>query len=46
MSIGSSVTFTTAGPHAAIVQANGEEIGRARFYVAAGEPAGQEFGPA
>ena len=45
MSIGSSVTFATPGPHAAVVQANGEEIGRARFYVAAGEPTGQEFGP-
>ena len=46
MSIGTGVTFSTAGPHAAIVQANGEEIGRARFYVAAGEPSGQELGPA
>ena len=33
MSIGTTATFTTAGPHAAVVQANGEEIGRARFYV-------------
>ena len=41
MSIGSSATFETAGPHAAVVHANGEEIGRARFYVAAAETAGQ-----
>jgi hypothetical protein len=45
MSIGTAATFTTAGPHAAVVQANGEEIGRARFYVTAGAPNGQEFGP-
>ena len=44
MSIGTSVTFETSGPHAAIVQADGEEIGRARFYVTAGPPPGaQEF---
>jgi hypothetical protein len=43
MSIGTSVTFTTSGPHAAVVQADGEEIGRARFYVTAGPPPGQEF---
>ena len=46
MSIGTAATFTTAGPHAAVVQANGEEIGRARFYVTAGEPNGQELGSA
>lgn len=34
MSIGTTATFTTAGPHAAVVQVNGEEIGRARFYLA------------
>jgi hypothetical protein len=45
MSIGTAATFTTAGPHAAVVHADGEEIGRARFYVAAALPEGQEFGP-
>jgi len=45
MSIGTAATFTTAGPHAAVVQADGEEIGRARFYVTAGAPNGQELGP-
>jgi hypothetical protein len=45
MSIGASATFATAGPHAAIVEADGEEIGRARFYVTAGVVDGQEFGP-
>jgi hypothetical protein len=33
MSIGTSATFRTAGPHAAVVQVNGEELGRARFYL-------------
>ena len=33
MSIGTTATFTTAGPHAAVVQVNGEELGRARFYL-------------
>ena len=36
MSIGVGATFETHGPHAAVVQADGGEIGRARFYVAAG----------
>ena len=44
MSIGTTATFTSAGPHAAVVHANGEEIGRARFYVTGGPPAGQEPG--
>ena len=35
MSIGTSATFETSGPHAAVVHADGEEIGRARFYVTA-----------
>ena len=43
MSIGTAATFSTAGPHAAVVHADGEEIGRARFYVAVGVPDGQEF---
>jgi hypothetical protein len=33
MSIGASATFSTSGPHAAVVQVNGEELGRARFYL-------------
>jgi hypothetical protein len=33
MSIGTKATFSGAGPHAAVVLADGEEIGRARFYV-------------
>ncbi len=37
MSIGFSANFQNSGPHAAVVQANGEEIGRARFYVTAAE---------
>jgi hypothetical protein len=36
MSIGVGATFETHGPHAAVVQADGEEIGGARFYVADG----------
>jgi hypothetical protein len=36
MSIGAGATFTVQGPHAAVVEADGEEIGRARFYVASG----------
>jgi hypothetical protein len=37
MSIGTTATFENAGPHAAVVHADGEEIGRARFYVASGD---------
>jgi hypothetical protein len=33
MSIAATATFATAGPHAAVVTVNGEEIGRARFYL-------------
>jgi uncharacterized protein DUF6941 len=36
MSIGTAATFSTQGPHAAVVQINGEEIGRARFYLMEG----------
>lgn len=39
ISIGISASFETAGPHAAIVEADGNEIGRARFYVTAGDGA-------
>jgi hypothetical protein len=46
MSIGTRATFATSGPHAAVVQANGEEIGRARFYVSVeGTPGNQELTP-
>jgi uncharacterized protein DUF6941 len=38
MSIGASATFTAAGPHAAVVQVDGEELGRARFYLMEGAP--------
>ena len=33
MSIGTSTTFCTAGPHAAVVHVDDEELGRARFYL-------------
>lgn len=33
MSIGTTATFSTPGPHAAVVLVNDEELGRARFYV-------------
>ena len=42
MSIGVTATFSTAGPHAAVVQVNGEELGRSRFYLMEGE--GPEVG--
>jgi uncharacterized protein DUF6941 len=38
MSIGASATFNASGPHAAVVQVDSEEIGRARFYLMEGEP--------
>lgn len=38
MSIGVAATFSTAGPHAAVVQVDGEELGRARFYLTEGLP--------
>jgi hypothetical protein len=38
MSIGTTATFNTSGPHAAVVQINGEELGRARFYLNEGPP--------
>jgi Family of unknown function (DUF6941) len=41
MSIGTSATFSTHGPHAAVVQVNGEELGRARFYLMEGPPAAE-----
>lgn len=36
MSVGTSASFGTAGPHAAVVKVNGEELGRARFYLTEG----------
>lgn len=38
MSIGASASFNASGPHAAVVQVDGEEIGRARFYLMEGTP--------
>lgn len=38
MSIGTQATFSSSGPHAIVVQVNGQEIGRSRFYL-------QESGP-
>jgi hypothetical protein len=38
MSIAATATFNTAGPHAAVVQVNGEELARARFYLMEGGP--------
>jgi hypothetical protein len=38
MSIATSVTFSSQGPHAAVVMIDGEELGRARFYLMEGEP--------
>jgi uncharacterized protein DUF6941 len=32
-SLGAQVTFETTGPHAVIVEVDGDEIGRSRFYV-------------
>src|SRR4029077_6949545 len=40
MAIASPATFPTAGPHAAVVEVNGEELGRARFYLMEGVPEG------
>lgn len=31
MSMGATATFSTGGLHAAVIQVNGEELGRARF---------------
>jgi uncharacterized protein DUF6941 len=45
MSIGARASFSTAGPHAAVVEVDGEEVGRTRFYVAEGPPPGQAAQP-
>lgn len=44
MSIGAAATFSTAGPHAAVVTVNDEEIGRARFYLMEGGGPEAELG--
>src|SRR4051794_18561804 len=33
MSIAATADFETAGPHAVVIQVNGEELGRSRFYL-------------
>lgn len=38
MSIGTATTFSTPGPHAAVVHVNDDEIGRARFYLMEAQP--------
>jgi hypothetical protein len=38
MSIGTTATFSAAGPHAAVVTVDGDELGRARFYLMEGPP--------
>jgi hypothetical protein len=38
MSIGATANFEASGPHAAVVQIDGEELGRARFYIMESEP--------
>jgi hypothetical protein len=43
MSVGTVAAFTASGPHAAVVNADGEELGRSRFYVTTGPPAEQAF---
>jgi hypothetical protein len=43
MSIGTRTTFSSAGPHAAVVHVNDEELGRARFYLAEGPLQGPEM---
>jgi hypothetical protein len=36
MSIAATATFAAPGPHAAVVQVNGEELARSRFYLMEG----------
>jgi hypothetical protein len=36
MSIAATASFATPGPHAAVVQVNGEELARSRFYLMEG----------
>ena len=44
MSIGATATFASPGPHAVIIQVNGEELGRSRFYLMEGEGPEVELG--
>jgi Family of unknown function (DUF6941) len=44
MSIGTTATFSGAGPHAAVVLVDDEEIGRARFYLMEDDAQGPEMG--
>jgi hypothetical protein len=44
MSIAATASFATAGPHAAVVQVNGEELGRARFYLMEGTAVEPDIG--
>jgi hypothetical protein len=44
MSIGAQANFETSGPHAVIIQVNGEELGRSRFYIMEGEGPEVELG--
>jgi hypothetical protein len=44
MSIGTTATFSTPGPHAAVVQLDEEELGRARFYLMEGPVQQPEMG--
>ena len=45
MAIGTRILFSTPGPHAVVIQINGEEIGRTRFYVATEPAQGQQAPP-
>ncbi|MEX2108440.1 MAG: hypothetical protein WD827_06105 [Solirubrobacterales bacterium] len=45
MSIGASAYFETSGPHAVVVQINGEELARTRFYLMEGAPSGMDVAP-
>jgi hypothetical protein len=44
MSIGVTASFESSGPHAAVVQVDGEELARARFYLMEGLEREPEIG--
>jgi Family of unknown function (DUF6941) len=44
MSIAATATFAAPGPHAAVVQVNGEELARSRFYLMEGSGPEVEMG--
>jgi hypothetical protein len=52
LSLRTQASFSTAGPHAAVVKVDGEEVGRSRFYVVEAPPemgqmpSEEELGPA